>query len=434
MTTAVHRGLSPLRRGLDNSATVIAQHTTTHRAVTIHASVAAGSGHDPDDALGTAYFVAKVIDRGTESHSADALGEALDGRGVSLSVGVSRHLMTFTCTCLAEDVEEVLDLVAGVITQPTFPSAQVELRRSSVITSIRQDEDNPAVVATEALMATLYPGGHPYGRRAKGTLASIQAIGREALVAFHCAHAGASTLRVVIVGDVEAGKAVTLADAAFGGWTQPGGAPLAPPPAAPGRTRTTQTIAMPGKAQSDIAYGFTSVARPDPRYYALTLMNTVLGQYAMGGRLGDSIRERQGMAYYVFSGFDANVAEGPLTVRAGVNPSNVARAIASIDEELTRMARDGVTASELADAKSYLTGSMPRMLETNGGIAGFLHTADFFGLGLDFDRRLPGLLDAVTLDDVHEVARTFLAPDRATIVVAGPPADAVDAVGEEPHR
>ena len=141
----------------------------------------------------------------------------------------------------------------------------------------------------------------------------------------------------------------------------------------------------------------------------------------MGGRLGDSIRERQGMAYYVFSGFDANVAEGPLLVRAGVNPSNVDEAIASIDEELLRMAHDGVTPSELADAKRYLIGSMPRMLETNGGIAAFLHSADFFGLGLDFDQRLPGLLDAVTLDDVHDVARTFLAPDRATIVVAGHP-------------
>jgi zinc protease len=434
MPTTAHRGLAPLRKALPNGAIVIAQHTTTHRAVTIHASVAAGSGHDTDTALGTAHFVAKVIDRGTASHSADALAEALDGRGVSLTVGVSRHRMTFSCTCLAEDVEEVLGLVAGVITTPTFPQDQVDLRRSAVVTAIRQDEDDPGVVATEALMATLYPGGHPYGRRAKGTVASVQAIGREALVAFHRAHVGASNLRVVIVGDVDSSRALALADRAFGDWTHTAGAPLAPPHAPPARTRTTQTIVMPGKAQSDIAYGFISVTRPDPRYYALTLMNTVLGQYAMGGRLGDSIRERQGMAYYVVSGFDANVAEGPLLVRAGVSPSNVAKAIASIDEELLRMAHDGVTPSELADAKRYLIGSMPRMLETNGGIAGFLHSADFFDLGLDFDQRLPGLLDAVTLDDVHQVARTFLVPDRAAIVVAGPPADGLRVDPAERHR
>lgn len=429
MALAVHRGLAPLRQTLSNGAVVIAQHTITHHAVTIHASVAAGSGHDPWQAPGTAHLVAKVIDRGTATHSTDALAEAFDGRGVSLSVGVSRHLMTFTCTCLSDDVKDMLGLIAGVIAQPTFPPDQVELRRSSVVTSIRQDEDNPAVAATEALMAALYPGGHPYGRRAKGTVASLQAIDRDALVAFHRNHVGAATLRVVIVGDVAADRAVALADETFGGWSHAGGFPLAPPPAMPARARTVHTITMPGKVQSDIAYGFTSVTRSDPRFYALTLMNTVLGQYAMGGRLGDSIRERQGMAYYVFSGFDANVAEGPLLVRAGVNPSNVACAIASIDEELTRMAHGGVTPAELSDAKRYLIGSMPRMLETNGGIAGFLHTSDVFGLGMDFDQRLPALIDAVTADEVLDVARTFLAPDRAAIVVAGPAADA--GTGEE---
>ncbi len=95
------------------------------------------------------------------------------------------------------------------------------------------------------------------------------------------------------------------------------------------------------KVQADIAYGFTTIVRSDPRYYAYTIMNNALGQYGMGGRLGDSIRERQGMAYYVFSSFDANVVEGPLLVRAGVNPANVERAIRSIDEEITRMATDG---------------------------------------------------------------------------------------------
>jgi zinc protease len=424
MATAARRGLAPLRATLANGTTAIAQHTSTHAAVTVHASVPAGSGHDPETTPGLAYFASKVIDHGTASRSADQLAEAFDGRGVSLSVGVSRHLMTFTCTCLADDVEAVLGLLADVITRPTFPADQVDRRRSVVITSIRQDADNPAVVATESLMAALYPNGHPYGRPSKGSVASAQATTRDALAGFHHAHAGPAGLRVVIVGDVAPARAVALADAAFGGWQAVSGAPLNPPPATPALARTLRFIDMPGKMQSDIAYGFTAIVRADPRYYALTLMNTVLGQYGLGGRLGDSIRERQGMAYYVFSAFDANVAEGPLLVRAGVNPANVPRALASIDEELSRMARDGVTGAELSDAKRYLIGSLPRTLETNGGIAAFLHTADFFGLGVDFDQRLPGLLDAVTREDVHDVARTFLAPERATIVVAGPPMDA----------
>jgi zinc protease len=422
MTTVAHRGLSPVRTVLGNGATVLAQPTSTHEAVTLLVSVAAGSGLDPSAALGTANFVARTIDRGTASRSADALAEALDARGVSLSVGVTRHLMTLSCTCLSADVEDVLALVADVVIEPTFPPDQVEKRRTSIVTSLRQDEDNPAVVATETLMGALYPGGHPYGRLAKGTLASVQALTRDDLRRFHQARFGASTLRVVLVGDVVPERAVSLAESAFGRWGAAGASPLSPPAPVPAATRSRETRVVAGKAQSDIAYGFVALARDDPRYYAASVMNTVLGQYALGGRLGDNIRERQGMAYYVFSGLDANVAAGPLVVRAGVNPDNVDRAIEAIDDELTRMAREGATPAELADTKSFLIGSMPRALETNAGIASFLHSADVFGLGLDFDRRLPDLIASVTLDDVHDAARSLLAPERATIVVAGPAA------------
>jgi zinc protease len=177
---------------------------------------------------------------------------------------------------------------------------------------------------------------------------------------------------------------------------------------------------MMNKAQADIAYGFTSIARSDPAFFAFTLMNNILGQYSLGGRLGDSIRERQGMAYYVFSSLDASLIPGPLTIRAGVNPSNVDRAIASIDEEVSKFAADGPTGEELAESKQYLIGSMPRTLETNMGIASYLQMMEFFGLGLDYDLRVPGLLQAVTRDEVHAAARRTLDSSRAAVVVAGP--------------
>jgi zinc protease len=149
-------------------------------------------------------------------------------------------------------------------------------------------------------------------------------------------------------------------------------------------------------------------------------MNVALGQYALGGRLGDNIRERQGMAYYVGSSLDANVIEGPLQIRAGISPANVDRAIAAIDDELTALRRDGLTEKELRESRQWVVGSMPRALETNPGIAHFLQTVEHFGLGLDYDQRMPALLGAVTLDQVHEAARQVLDPSRATIVIAGP--------------
>lgn len=177
---------------------------------------------------------------------------------------------------------------------------------------------------------------------------------------------------------------------------------------------------MMNKSQTDIAYGFVTIARRDSSYDAFWLMNNILGQYSLGGRLGDSIREQQGMAYYVFSSLDANLMPGPLSIRAGVSPANVSKAVASIDTELRALVDGGPTEQELQESKQYLIGSMPRALETNIGIATYLQTVEFFGLGLDYDVRMPDLLRAVTREQVHDAARRAIDPDNATVVVAGP--------------
>jgi len=420
-TIATRPGLTPLRQALSNGVVVLTQRTITHPAVTVSISLRAGSAFDPPGQLGLSHFVSKVIDRSTLRYSADELAEALDGRGVSLTTSVGRHLFTVSFTCLAEDVEAVVGLAADVIRTPTFPDAELITRRGEVVTAIRQDEDNPATVATDALYERLFPDGHPYGRRTKGSVASVEALTRDDLVQFHRKHFKPSGMLVVLVGDCDPGRGVELAAGAFGDWPGDSGAEAAVPSAPRSSRRTQHAIVIPNKSQADVAYGFTAMARTDSRYYAASLMNNVLGQYGLGGRLGDSIRERQGMAYYAFSSLEANLADGALLVRAGVAPENVARTIHSIDEEVRRMAEDGVTADELADTKRYLIGSLPRTLETNGGIASFLQNAEIFGLGLDFDRRLPDVLEAVTRPEVQLAAQQLLDPARAAIVVAGPP-------------
>lgn len=417
-------GLAPLRRVLQNGAVVLVQGTEIHPAVTVHAALEAGSAYDPSRHLGLASFVARLLDRGTERWTADELARALDDRGVALSLGATRHLISVTCTCLAEDLEAVITILGDVIRRPVFPPDQVELRRIEILTSLRQDEDNPAAMASEAMMALVYPGGHPYGRPVDGTVASVEAISRDDLVGFHRAHAAPQGFRLVMVGDVDPGRALDLGEAVFGDWeARPAPRLVLPALDSAPRARATAYRTVPGKAQSDIAYGFRTIPRHDPRYYAMLVMNNVLGQYGLGGRLGENIRERQGMAYYAYSSFDANIAEGPLVIRAGVNPQDVPRALDSIDDEVGRMGREGISAEELEDARRYLVGSIPRMLETNADIASFLDYAEAFRLGLDYDRRLPGLLESVSRDDVAEVAATFLKPEEAAVAVAGPQLD-----------
>jgi zinc protease len=416
----VSRGLAPTRRVLPNGLTVLAKETRTTPAVTIYAGFHAGTAYDLPDCPGVAHFVSKTIDRGTATRTGDQLAEEMESRGVSLSVALNRHAMWLVCTCLAEDIEQVLTLVGDVAMRPVFPDAEIETRRGEIVTLLRQDQDNPSTIAMEALMRRLYGDAHPYGRPMRGTIAAAERIGRRELEQFHRERFAPQLMSLALVGDLDPGRAVEATTQVFGEWRPNASVVPELPDAMPAGQRCVEVVPMMNKSQADIAYGFISIRRSDPQYHAYSLMNNILGQYAMGGRLGDSIRERQGMAYYTFSSLDASFAPGPLIVRAGVSPDNVERAVASIDAELAKLAEEGPTDKEVAESKQYLIGSMPRTLETNAGIATFLQTVELFGLGLDYDLRLPSLIGGVTRAQVSEAARAVLDPSRATVVVAGP--------------
>jgi zinc protease len=427
MSTTVAAGLSPVRVTLDNGAVVIVQETSAIPAVSLNATFLAGGVYEPDALTGLAYLTGRVIDRGTERRTGDEIAGELDQRGVSLRVGTTRHTMTLSCTCLAEDFEDVLAIVMDVARRPTFPEEELAKRRAESITALRQDEDNPAVRAVETLSELLYGAGHPYGRRAKGSIETLERIDRQAIAGFHARCIRPAVLSLAVVGDVETTRAIDFAAIEIEGWTGAPAGPIAVPPAAARPVRRVRTIPMPGKVQTDIAYGFTTIRRLDPRYYSYWMMNNILGQFGLGGRLADNIRERQGMAYYAFSSFDPTVGEGPLVVRAGVDPKNVQRAIEAIDTEVRQLGERGPTALEVEETRAYLIGSIPRLLETNYSIAGFLQSCEQFGLGLDYDRRLPALLEPVTMDEIRLAAAEVLRPERAAIAIAGP--DLIDGSG-----
>lgn len=420
MTTLQQRGLAPVRFVLDNGVRVIAKHSAATPAVTVHASFEAGTVFDPPPEPGVAHFVSRTIDRGTASQTADDIAERLDFRGVSLAITVNRHALSLVCTCLVEDLDPILATLADILMHPAFPDREVETRRGEIVTTIRQDEDNPAAMAAEGLLSLLYGPVHPYGRPPRGTIAAVERISRSSIQAFHTARCAPDSLSLVIVGDLDPKRAIDSVARAFVSWNARAVGRPHFPIIEPPRERRTHIIPMPNKAQADIAYGFTTITRSDPAFYAYWLMNNILGEYSIGGRLGDNIRERQGMAYYVFSGLDANVVPGPLLIRAGVNPSNVDRALASIDEEIARMAAEGPTDREFTESRQFLIGSLPRRLETNVGIANFLQMVEFFNLGMDYDVKVPELLARVTRDDVHAAARAILDPARAAVVIAGP--------------
>ena len=420
MAATLAQGLSPVREELANGAVILLQETAMTPAVTISATFRAGSMFDPADRPGLAYLTGRVIDRGTATRDAAVLADELDNRGVSLRVSSNRQALTVSCTCLSEDFDDILAIIVDVARRPTFPEAEIEKRRSEALTILRQNDDNPAARAVEGVLELLYSAQHPYGRPSKGTAEGVERISRADMVAFHERRIRPGALSLAIVGDIAAGHALDRAVRALDGWRCESPEPLHVPPPPNRVDRRQRLIAMPGKSQTDIAYGFTTVRRLDPRYDAYWMMNHILGQFGLGGRLADNIRERQGMAYYAYSTFDPALVEAPLLVRAGVDPANVERTLAAIDHEVRALGSEGPTPRELEESRAYLIGSIPRMLETNQSIAAFLQMCEDYGLGLDFDQRLPRLLDAITLEQVRAAAAEVLDPDRAAVAVAGP--------------
>src|SRR5262245_39170493 len=248
MATSLQAGLSPRRVALDNGAVVVAKETHKTPAVALHVAVRAGSIIDPPGEPGATFLLSRVIDRGTATRTADQIAEQLDSRGVSLAIGVNRHQMSASCTCLAEDFEDVLGLIGDILMAPSVTDAELATRKGEVITAIRQDQDNPAVRAVEALMAILYGADHPYGRPQKGTIESVEALSAARLRALHQERFAPGELTAVIVGDVETAHAVGAAERIFGGWRapQPGTVIVPPPPAAESRRRLV--IPMKNKA------------------------------------------------------------------------------------------------------------------------------------------------------------------------------------------
>ena len=419
-------GLNPKRVTLDNGVTVIAKANHTNPTVSTLVGVRTGAYADPPGHDGTAALCARVLDRGTMKRSADAIADDLDGRGASLSVIAGRHQMALAATCLTDDFASVLALVADVARHPRFADAEIATRKDTLITSIRQEEDNPASVAADAFMKTLY-GDHPYSRKVRGSVTGVESIRRQDVVRFHQKGFDPGAIIVVVVGDIEQEAAIAAVKKLFGDWpassksaAAQGAASVVVPDAPAIKERRTVTVPMAGKSQADVVYGFTGIRRLDPDYTAMSVMNNALGQYAIGGKLGDSIREKQGMAYYVYSSLDATFGQGPLSIRAGVSAANIDRTIASIDAELNGLIEKGFTQQEIDESKSYLIGALPRQLETNAAIAAFLLSIETFGLGLDYDERLPGLIGAVTKEAADAAAKRLLDPSRATIAVAGP--------------
>ena len=279
-------------------------------------------------------------------------GSAFDASAVRLNVPTRR-------------LEQALPIMADVALRPTFPAAELERLRQERLTALLQTRDDPAGVATPAFWRVVYGAAHRYGTNAIGTTATLTAFTTEQLRAFHAAAYRPDNAALVVVGDVTLAGVVPMLERAFGAWSAAERVAQTPLPEPAQLTAREVTIVdMPGAEQSQIRIGAVGVARSTPDYFALQVLNTVLGG-SFTSRLNQNLREEHGYAYGAGSRFDMRLSAGPFTASAGVQTDKTAESLTEFFNELEAIAAP-IGADELAKAKNYLGVGVPRRLRDLG--------------------------------------------------------------------
>ncbi|HVO27269.1 MAG TPA: pitrilysin family protein [Candidatus Margulisiibacteriota bacterium] len=382
--------------------------------VVVQVLVDAGARRDPAGKEGVASLTADLLTEGTRSRTASQIKEAVDFIGAGFDTSADTDFAMMSLTVLRNDLETGLGLLTDVLLHPTFPEAEVVRRREAALATIKANEDNPGSVAQRAFVEAVFRG-EPYGHVAIGTAVSVQRLTRADVEAFYKQHYRPDGTIIVVAGDVTAADIEQRLQRALAEWQTRQAEPFQYPPVKAAHPETV-SIDKP-ITQANVLLGHRGVARDNPDYYALTVMNFILGGGGFTSRLLDNIRTKAGLAYSVASYFVAGKSPGSFQVSLQTKNESATDAIARSCAELERIRNEPVSDEELADAKLYLTGSFPLKLDSTAKIASFLAQVEFFNLGADYADTYVQRINAVTKEDVLRVARQYLHPDELELVV-----------------
>jgi zinc protease len=406
----------PQRSVLGNGMILLTSEQRALPMVSIELLIDAGSRHDMPKQEGLANLTARLLTYGTQRRTALQISETLDFIGAGLSAGCGEDLATVSMTVLKKDLATGLELLAEVLTQSTFPQEEIDRQKQSIIASIKAREENPGDIAQRRFAAALYPQS-PYGRPVEGSEASVKGLEPQSLRAFYERYYRPNRTILSVVGDVSHQEIAQALNQAFRSWPkgEPATAPLAPSKVGSGETLQVNK----DLTQANIILGHAGVGRENPDYYAIQVMNYILGGGGFSSRTLDSIRNERGLAYSVYSYFSAEKGHGTFELVMQTKNETALEAIRIAKAEIRRMREDLVTEEELSDAKDYLTGSFPLRFDTNRKVANFLAQVEYFQLGLDYPDRYADLIRKVTREDVQHVAEKYLKPEALiTVIVA----------------
>ncbi|MEP4034963.1 pitrilysin family protein [Pseudophaeobacter sp.] len=376
-----------------------------------------GTSLDAPGKRGATYLMAGLLEEGSGEMQAQDYARAVENLAASFGYDADRDSLSVSARFLSENRDAALALLRQTLQEPRFDQDALDRVRAQVLTGLRSDLKDPNKIAAQAFAAMTY-GDHPYGSSGKGTIESVSELTRQDIFAAHEAVFARDRLYVSAVGDITPAELGVLLDDLLGDLA-PEGAPL------PGPAEVTisggVSIVDYDTPQSVALFGHRGIMRDDPRFFPAFIMNQILGSGSFDSRLMKEVREKRGLTYGVYSYLVPQDLAAIYMGQLGSANTKMAEAVAVIQGEWQRLASDGVTEKELMDAKTFLTGAYPLRFDGNGRIASILVGMQMDDLPIDYVQTRNDKVNAVTLEEINQVASEILLPDELHFMVVGRP-------------
>ncbi len=415
------RSFEPECLTLDNGLRFLLIENSSVPAISFNMSFHAGARYEPEERAGLAVMLSRLLDEGTSTRSSLEIADAIESVGGVIDCEGGYERAAAFLSVLSKDLDLGLELVADIVMNPRFAPESLEMHRARILAEIRSALDRPQVVAGWEFNELVY-GAHPLHRPVHGYPHTVEKISVDDLRQFYDQRFRPNNATVSIVGDLKAEELVEKLAETFGEWAPHQMETSEVPRPERQHEIRRKSIGMPTQ-QAHVYFGHLGVERANPDYYALQVLDTILGGGAgLTARIPHKLRDEQGLAYTTFAGITntAGIDPGKFIAYIGTAPENVDRAIEGFVEEVNRIRNEPVTAEELEDAKAYLTGSFVFAFETSAQVGRFLINAETYGLGFDYPQKYPTLIDAVSVEDITRAAAKYLSTSDYSLVIVGP--------------
>jgi zinc protease len=407
---------------LPNGLLVLLSENHSAPSVSIKAVVRAGSRFEPDDKSGLASLVGDMLDEGTLTRTSQQIAEMAESVGARVITFGDYQASGVQAALLSKDITLGLEITADVLMHASFPEDKVRQQVERRVAQIKSRLDTPSVMASDAFNEVIFQGT-PRHRPPVGYQETVKKLTRDDMVEFFRRFYVPNNTLIAITGDIDKTEVMRKLEEAFGDWAKAPGFVLPAVKRPVRQTRPVEKFVTVQKEQVNIMIGHVGIERVNPDYYALLVMDTILGSSpGFTSRIPRILRDEQGLAYTTYSNItrSAGLDPGRFVAYIGTSPENLDQAVSGLRREIERIWAEPVSQSEREAATAYLTGNFVFDFQTNSQVGDFLIEAEYYGLGYDYLEKYPVLIRAVSVDEISRVTRKYLDPENLTAVVVGP--------------